>query len=370
MRAFNALLVDSYRELNSRKLFWVVLALSMLIVLVYASIGFDETGMFMFFGLTHIENELLVRGSPLAGLLYRGIFTSFMVGLWLAWAATILALISTMSVFPDFMSGGSIDLVLAKPIGRLRLFLYKYFASLLFVILQVTIFCTGVFLCLVIRLDDWEWRIFWVIPVVVLFYSYLFSISVLVGVVTRSALTALLATLLLWSLLFAVNLTDSILRTQMANLDRERASHDEAITRWESRRAEGLLMPGGETALEEEKKQMAKVQDVQAKLEPWVSRSRAIKAVLPKTSETIGLLDRWLAREGDLNLLDIFQGNIMKDDSGAFRRRSNIRDEAAAEQAVLAEEDAVSWWWIIGSSLAFEAVILGAAAFVFVRRDF
>ncbi len=133
MRLFGAMLIDSYRELNSKKLFWVILAMSAMVVLTFGSIGFDETGMSMFFGLTHVENAMLTDGSFLASLVYRSIFATFMVGIWLAWIATILALVSTTTVFPDFVSGGAIDLVLSKPIRRVTLFFMKFVTSLLFV---------------------------------------------------------------------------------------------------------------------------------------------------------------------------------------------------------------------------------------------
>jgi len=112
-------------------------------------VGFEADGVNLFYGLWSIESRLLNEGSELSVLLYRAIFSSFMVTIWLAWAATILALISTASIFPDFLSGGAIDLVLSKPIGRFKLFFFKYVTSLLFVLLQVAIFCfgLGVFAC-------------------------------------------------------------------------------------------------------------------------------------------------------------------------------------------------------------------------------
>src|SRR5262245_36365632 len=102
MRVLAALLLDSYRELNSRKLFWIVLVLSALVLVAYASIGFDENGLFILFGLKHIDSDLIREGSPMARLLYRGIFATFVVPIWLAWSATILALISTAPIFPEF----------------------------------------------------------------------------------------------------------------------------------------------------------------------------------------------------------------------------------------------------------------------------
>ena len=55
MTAFTALLVDAYRYLNSKKLFWITLGLSGVVVIFYASFGFDEKGMSMLFGMPQPE---------------------------------------------------------------------------------------------------------------------------------------------------------------------------------------------------------------------------------------------------------------------------------------------------------------------------
>ena len=75
-----ALLVDSYRLLLNRKLFWITLVVSAIVVLIYASIGFDETGWFMFFGLTHFDSDIFKAGTDAAKSMYLGIFSTLIVG--------------------------------------------------------------------------------------------------------------------------------------------------------------------------------------------------------------------------------------------------------------------------------------------------
>ena len=70
--------------------------------------------------------------------------------------------------------------------------------GLLFVTAQVTIFALCSFLVLGFRGKLWAPSVFIAIPVVVLVFSYLFSICVLIGVITRSTIAALLLTLLVW----------------------------------------------------------------------------------------------------------------------------------------------------------------------------
>ena len=103
------------------------------------------------------------------------------MGVYLTWVAAVLALISTSSMFPDFLTGGSIDLYLSKPIGRVRLFFTKYVSGLMFVALQVSVFAVGSFLVLGWRGHSWEPSLFLAIPIVVIFFSYLYGICVLLG---------------------------------------------------------------------------------------------------------------------------------------------------------------------------------------------
>lgn len=378
MRVFTALLIDAYRQLNAKKLFWITLAISGLVVVAYASIGFNESGMTMFFGLMDIESEFLNESSPLARMLYRSIFASFILAIWLAWIATILALISTATIFPDFLAEGSVDLVLSKPIRRSTMFFIKYLTSLLFVVLQVSLFCVGVFLCMGWRLGDWNWLIFAAIPIVTIFYSYLYSITVLVGVITRSALTALLLTMLFWFSLFSINLTEGILNQASTmielSLEDDAASIAAAETQLELMRqtaapGEEPDMDGARRRLEQRQDERAETESTLGKVERWHDRVRWVQAVLPKTEQTINLLDRWLREDTDVNIMDIFSGNIRQNPQGEYVPRESDREREVFVQTQ-EEYEAKSAWYIIGSSLAFEAVVLAIACVIFVRRDY
>ncbi|HEV8293146.1 MAG TPA: hypothetical protein VGP94_14520, partial [Tepidisphaeraceae bacterium] len=195
-----AIFADAYRELNAKKLFWIVLSLSGFAMLAFAGFKADDQALY-YFGFKFPNWGIPPRA------MYKSIFTGFVIGMWLTWAATIIALMSTASIFPDLISGGSIDLFLSKPISRIRLFFTKYFSGLLFVILQVSVVCTMGYFALGIRAGSWNVKIFWGIPIVVCFFSYLFSICVLLGVVTRSAFAALPLTVLFWLTCWGVSTT-------------------------------------------------------------------------------------------------------------------------------------------------------------------
>lgn len=388
-----AIFTDAYRELNARKLFWITLGLSGLVVAVCACLGVNARG------LTFLAWEIPTppgfdsTTTPPA-VFYKLLFTSLGIGIWLTWAAMILALVSTASIFPEFVSGGSIELTLSKPIGRLRLFITKYIAGLLFVALQVGLFSTACFFLIGLRGQSWEPRVFLAIPIVVAVFSYLFSIMALLGIVTRSTIASLLVTLLIWLGLFLINTADSV--TVMA---RERAAmqvefRGRTVERLERRvdrlertarvrleeqaRIEGTEVgPLTPEALEAESPELVTVraelerarrdmQDAERSrrtAQRWAQGAAIVKTVLPKTAETGGLLERSLLSKEDLERMQRNRGdNDFEEGFGVDQQELGSRVQDAFRSRPT--------WWVVGTSLGFEVVILGIAGFIFCRRDF
>ena len=369
-----AMLLDAYRALNARKLFWLTLGLSFLVVLSYGSIGFNEEGMSLYFGLKQIDSDFIREGSPWARALYMGIFSDFVVTFWLGWVATIIALISTTTIFPDFMAQGAIDLVLAKPITRVKLFVIKFLTSLLFVLLQVTVFCVGIFLCVGGRLDEWNWKIFLGIPLVTVFYSYLYSINVLLGVMTRSALAALMLTMLMWFSLWSVQTSEGLLNQFKIMTEIQVEEADGEIQILQARLAaidddqseqRDIVQRQLEFA-QEEREQPAKIN---AGLTKWHRRIELLQVPMPKTGLTVGLLSRSLKDPEGFSIMAMMRGDMSAGFGGNGDGRSNSSD-AKTSRRMEAHYEEISPWFIIGSSVAFEIVVLTFACFIFVRRDY
>jgi ABC-type transport system involved in multi-copper enzyme maturation permease subunit len=177
--AIMAILRESWLTLRAEKLFKLVLGLNLIVIVAYMSVGFDDAGISIFFGLTHVDSEYIRSGTPFARTLYLGIYSAFIVNIWLAWAASILALISTSSIFPSFLKEGAVELVMSRPTQRTTIFCVKYIGGLLFVAVQVGIFTLGAFFAAGWRIDVWDPAIFLAIPLVTLFYSYLFCVNIL-----------------------------------------------------------------------------------------------------------------------------------------------------------------------------------------------
>jgi len=220
-----ALLLDAYRELNAKKLFWITLILSGLVMVIIAAMGLDREG-YSAFGWTIPLPEMLTAQfqymtedqlNDARAAFYKSLFHTIGVTYWLTWAAIILAIFSTAGMFPDLMTSGAIDTLLTKPIGRLRLFLTKYVLGLGFVALQVAVFSICGFIVIGVRASDWDPTIFLAIPIVVLFFSYLYAICVLVGVLTRSTLLAVILTVVAWFGMFIINFADDIILEMQAS---------------------------------------------------------------------------------------------------------------------------------------------------------
>lgn len=399
-----ALLVDAYRDLNSKKLFWLSMVISALIVAVFAAIGFDDKGVSLLWWNIGDFGGTVNSSTIPPGQFYKTMFVNFGIGFWLAWGATILAIISTAGLIPSFVQGGAVELVLSKPVARVRLFLTKFVCGLLFSGLQVAVFSTASFLVIGLRGKSWEPAVFLAIPIIVIFYSYLYSICALIGLLTRSTIASLLLTILVWFALFIVNTTDGMLlmvrEANQMNIERLETAVEKGeksatkqwqkiwITRNSKDLPEGAPKPvppiptakeldDGVPKLAEDRAALVEAKEEQADWSKWITVAVTAKTILPKTGETIGLLSRKLEKELNVSTGDdddvpgnddeYQQARQVRPFRGKPMSRSDNKELQTRIKKALEQRSAT---WILGTSLAFEAVILAIACWIFARRDF
>lgn len=402
-RQTGAILLDAYRELNAKKLFWITLILSGLVVAAFGAIGINEQGLTLLKWPIHIPglNSTIISPEDF----YKLTFVNLGIKFWLAWIAMILALVSTAGIFPDLIASGSIDLVLSKPISRTRLFITKYVSGLLFVVLQVGVFSAASFLVIGIRGGAWEFGLFLAVPLVTLVFSYLFSLCVLLGIVTRSTIASLLITILIWFMIFLVNQADGTLLLFKTRAEMQIQRSNEVITDTTSKldelkaqlertkhpdnaKAESVdtsalerRIASGEAYLKKVNDDLNDSESTAQSLAPWYATIFAGKTILPKTSETTELLRRWLVdiahlqkqsveeargrEEPDENLKSLFG-----DSEDVKRPKFTQVTMEEVQVEVVHKIDSRSVTWVIGTSLGFEAAMLAIAGFIFYRRDF
>lgn len=340
-----AILGEAYRNLHAKKTFWAVLAISVVLVGSAALLHVEDDGVYLL-------SKRLDRARTSSSALFTVVFALYGVRFWLAFLASILGLLALAGMFPDFMKSGKIDLVLCRPIGRWRLVLTQFVGGLLFMVLQVSVFCVGAFLVMGWRGGIWNGRIFWAIPIVTCLFSYLFAFCALIGILTRSERLALMLTLLLWVLVWGVSLSTDILEMR---IDRDQAAlvrTREKIGALEPRLERGEPDDGdwwGGSPRDELADRRERLEDIEsdlATMRVWKSRLDPVRTVLPKTGETADLLWYAVIRPEDERRL---MAEPRTDSLAPVRKNP---------------------FWVLGTSLAFEAVVLLLAIWRFRRRDF
>ncbi|MCC6661235.1 MAG: hypothetical protein IT437_10155 [Phycisphaerales bacterium] len=359
LRQTAAIFLDAYRELNSRKLFWFSLVISGIIVAAFAAVGLNERGITLLWWEFPADINTRVIA---ASVLYRYVFTLIAIPFWLGWGAMILAIVSTAGMIPDFVAGGAVELTLAKPIGRVRLILTKFAAAMLFAALQVTVFAAACFVVIGTRGHTWDPSVFLAVPLIVLVFSYLYSACFLLGIVTRSTIASMLLTMLAWFLIFGVSTTEQVFLSLRAGNELRRERLATLITGLEAQQ------PGEEASaqLDRRRKQLEEAEAGAAAIRRGHQAAYAVKTLLPKTQETIKLLDRVLLSPQERATM---QGSGRPPTAVSMGDDVRIRPREIQER-VDNTLRARTVPWVVGTSLGFEAVMVGLGAWLFARRDF
>ncbi|MFC5049359.1 ABC transporter permease [Rubritalea spongiae] len=332
--------MDSFRMLLARRLFWVSVVLSSLLALLYLSISLEANGVGLFFGLKLIENPVMRLGTPEGEYFYVTLFTSYMTRYWLGSGAILLALISTVSVFPEFLRQGSIEVSLSKPVSRMKLFLVKYLGCLLFVAIQTAIFAGIVFLAIGLRLEYWNFSVFWVIPVITFVFSLLHCVQVLVGVLTGSSLAALLSAICFWVIAWGMQIAEQTLYLNTYAMVEEKMSID-----WKSGEVKGL------DERQEVDPDAAKNYDLVKKLSMPLPKVRDVTLYL---EQLVQFRDSGSVLE-QVDLLSSVEKNEIQYKSQRADRRTRERYSPV---------------YFLGTSLLFEVLLLAIASYAFARKDY
>ncbi|QDT02834.1 ABC-2 family transporter protein [Rubripirellula lacrimiformis] len=109
----------------------------------------------------------------------------------LGFVLIFLGILVTASIIPDMLQPGSLHLLLSKPVSRSLLLISKFIGGCAFVLLCVTQLVLGLYLVAGLRLDIWNARLLWCIPVSVFLFSVFYSVSTLAGLRWRSPILAI-----------------------------------------------------------------------------------------------------------------------------------------------------------------------------------
>ncbi len=211
MMQFNAIVMHSFREAIDRKVFWVMILMSVIVAASMASVGFSERGVDFLFGTWTVESDFWSLRSDTLHERVGALIVGFIADNYLGKFGMLFALITTASIFPALMEPGAVDVIASKPIDRKLLFLYKYLSAMIFILLQATVFVGITFLVMGLRWRYWPIGYWSLVPLTVLMFSYLFSLCALFGTWVRRAMPALILTLIAWFCIFGVQSAHAVL---------------------------------------------------------------------------------------------------------------------------------------------------------------
>lgn len=135
-------------------------------------------------------------------LVYRVIYW----GVGVVGAAVILLLSCIITAFfiPNMLRKGTVDLLVAKPIHRATLLIYKYIGGMTFIFLNTSVLIVGLWLVLGLRGGIWAPSFLLMIFVLTFEFALFYALSTLTAVLTRSAIVSILVSVVAWGLLWGL----------------------------------------------------------------------------------------------------------------------------------------------------------------------
>ena len=183
----------TFREALSRKIFLTFFGVSSLVLIVFA----------ILFASVSIEDMMPVVTSngrnPLDDIIPR--ITEFFktcIVVPLYGGGLFLSIFSVSSFIPNMLEKGSIDLILSKPVSRSQILLGKFFGGSFMVMVNVAYLVIGIWLLIGIKFGDWGAGLFFSILTITFTFMVLYSLIILIGILTRSSILAMMITYLLF----------------------------------------------------------------------------------------------------------------------------------------------------------------------------
>ena len=310
MQQFLALAKDSLRESMDRKIFWVMTALSVLVAAGMFCFAFEPGRVVVLFGAWEFETAEFTSAGSVQSSRIAGLAVHIIWDLMLGFVGVTLALVATAGFLPAFMERGAIEVVLSKPMARWKVFLAKYLGSMVFILAQATLFVVLTYMVIGFRWGVWLPGYLLTIPLSVILFSYLYCVSALVAVWSRSTVAAALMSFGAWVGFFGVQTTADLF---------------DLYPSWQE-------------------------QTVACKA------IRAARWIVPKTQDITYLAARWVGAGASSEVVPDGEG----EDAELVRRAGALEEERMEINPV----------HTLGSSLLFEAVIVLLAIWKFSRTDY
>jgi ABC-type transport system involved in multi-copper enzyme maturation permease subunit len=225
---------DTFRQSLATRTFWLILFLSGMGILFCLSVRIEGVTAWKppgeielygaddqpYTGLNRGEGALSLAFGAIRLRLFRDgetevVFLQTLLAKWGASAVGILlVLLWTSGFLPEFLQPQAATVLLAKPVPRWVLLAGKYLGVLAFVSFHALVFVGGTWLALGLRTGFWTPGYLFCIPLLVLEFAFLYGVSTLLAVWTRSTVVCLVGVLVFWGVCASLNFTRHAFVTQ------------------------------------------------------------------------------------------------------------------------------------------------------------
>lgn len=154
----------------------------------------------LFFGLVPLSFMHL----PLSGLV--ALIADGLIGGFGAAVTMLIGVVLTAFFIPNMLRKGTVDLLLAKPIHRSTLLVFKFIGGLTFMFLNTLVIMVGIWLALGLRAQLWVNGLLLCIFVFTFQFAIFYAVSTIVAVLTRSAIASILVCVVAWFVLWVVGI--------------------------------------------------------------------------------------------------------------------------------------------------------------------
>jgi len=335
VRTLLAITRDTLQLLCRRRLFWLHLWMNLGVVLLYASVGFQENGWSAGFGLKITENAWVKAGSPWEHSMHCWMIARLMLW-WVAGGGVFLALFATAPVLPESLEPGAAALLVPRARRRSLIMAGRFLGSLGYMLLHTVLVVAGLWVAVHVGMGTWHHTLWLAVPLAVLLYIPLQAVAMFMGVLTRSATAALLVAILFAGSVWAIQESaagpdpDSSSAAEEENAEPQGSGFSEALTHEAVQQAAAVLPRTRDSVL-------------------WLERE-----VCPQPQPAYGY--RALFRR-----LRIGQGGISAVAADAIASASAVPEKKPDHRLTIAP--------LLASSAAFTTAVLALGAWILKRRD-
>ncbi|MBL1211722.1 MAG: ABC transporter permease subunit [Ignavibacteriae bacterium] len=192
------------REALSRKIFIAFGGISTFILLIFALL-FIFLNPEEFTGMVKSPGETIDFTKEIAyGLKLLVVAPLFGLGIF-------LSIFSASSFIPNMLEKGNIDLLLSKPLSRHQLIIGKFLGGLAVVALNIAYAVIGFWILVGLKFGVWDADFLLTIFSITFAFASLYSLIILIGIITRSSILAMMLSYIIFFILSPVlNMRDSI----------------------------------------------------------------------------------------------------------------------------------------------------------------